>query len=225
MKKNLLIFCLLILPGVVMAQKPKRPLGPPTKAEDRAAILHDQCLHRNTYTAAQRRSFFPFSTAGSVKLISFEFVLYHDAEILDTAGNLINPPMPHDTQEVITPMAPNRFKLNYRKIKEIKQLSAKGLDSLTDILYNVGFTPVKNLTFEIAGHGYSCYEPRNAILFFDAAGNLTQYIELCFMCHRYYLSSRKIRYTADCEQKSDMLKGFFLAQGINYVDPRRQPEN
>jgi hypothetical protein len=99
-------------------------------------------------------------------------------------------------------------------VKEYKDLSSAGIDSLTDILYNVGYTPVKG---EIMGStGPSCYEPQNAILFYDAKGKVTNYIELCFHCHRYLYSSSQTRAIDYCSQKFDMLKRYFSYQGINF---------
>jgi hypothetical protein len=124
-------------------------------------------------------------------------------------------------------MAVNHFTVNYDKIIESKILSKKGIDSLTDILYNVGKTPISKLLLEIADPGAKCYEPRNAILFVNEKGTVTQYIELCFGCNRYFFSSKKIRSMKYCEQKFDLLKAFFSTRGIQYgtILPKRDDEN
>jgi hypothetical protein len=58
----------------------------------------------------------------------------------------------------------------------------------------------------------------------DANGKVTQYIELCFECQRSYLSSRKIKNAIYCEQKYELLKNYFLSQGIKYgtILPKRE---
>ncbi|MGZ3820272.1 MAG: hypothetical protein ACXVB6_06750, partial [Mucilaginibacter sp.] len=179
--KNLTLLFILI-PCLVFGQKKAPAPHPPTIEEDKLADKHNQCFNSSQYNAEQRRAFFPFSTATTVKLISFTF-----------------------GEVVYTPNAINDFAVDYNKVHESKVLSNAGIDSLTDILYNVGFTPVKKIRhkkgaiyeIDVEDPGRMCYEPRNAILFMDADGKVTQYIELCFTCHRYYLSSRNIKYTVN----------------------------
>lgn len=151
-----------------------------------------RCLNSNRFNAKQRRTFVPFNTASSIKLISHE-----------------------SDSNIIIPLSVNHFYADSSLVKESKELTAAGIDSLTDILYNVGYTPVK-LPFQLIDPGRNCYDPRNAILFLNATGQVTHYIEFCFGCQRYYLSSSKIKNTAYCEQKYEMLKQFFLKQGIQY---------
>lgn len=157
---------------------------------------HNQCFNSHKYTEKQRASFFPFNEASTVKLVSFPF---------DT----------RDSINIFTPIAVNNFIVDNDKIIESRILAKKGIDSLTDILYNVGKTPVGKLPMEIYGE-IKCYAPRNAILFINSEGVVTQYIELCFGCQKYYFSSRKIKSMEYCEQKYEMLKQFFLKQGIQY---------
>jgi hypothetical protein len=206
-----LTLLLLLIPCFVYAQKKKSlpPLGPPTPAQERIMEIHDQCYNSHKYTADQRRAFFPFNNAVTIKLVSFS-----------------------DTVRIYTPIAVDNFAVDYSKVIENKVLSSSGIDSLTDILYNVGFTPYSKIPhkkgeiyeLEIADPGAACYEPRNAILFINAEGKVTQYIEICFMCQRYYLSSSKIKYTVYCDRKYDLLKSYFLAQGIKYgtIFPKRE---
>jgi len=82
-------------------------------------------------------------------------------------------------------------------------------------MYNFGFTPVRGAYLQI-DRERACCNPRNAVLFMDANGKVTQYIEFCFECHHYYLSSRKVENAIYCEQKYDLLKSYFLVQGIKY---------
>ncbi|MBD1364056.1 hypothetical protein IDJ77_09570 [Mucilaginibacter sp. ZT4R22] len=184
--------------------------------EEERAERNFQCLHTNRYSAKERRSFFPFANAGKIKLISFEYTEPHDPIIYGSEGKIISgSQVDSDTVAVIAALAPNRFAVNYRKIKEEKTLSGGGIDSLTDILYNVGYTPVKGTFYRIEKE-MSCYEPRNAILFLDSAGNITQYIKFCFQCWKYYYSSSKTKPVEYCEQKYDMLRTFFIKRGVKY---------
>ena len=211
--KNLTLLFILI-PCVVFGQQrktlPPPPGPPPAPSKEQLAWdkKHYSCFNTSQYDAKQRRAFFPFNSATRVKLISF------------------------GTDDVpYQPVAVNNFSIDSTKIKESKVLSFAGIDSLTDIMYNVGFTPMKHKRPRIKGElkeadpRVMCvYQPRNAILFIDSTGKVTQYISICFTCHQYYLSSRKIKYTADCENKYELLKIYFLSQGIKYgtILPKRE---
>ena len=217
MRKTFLLLILLLLSSMVFGQHkklkpPPPPPGPPTKAELAREALHDQCLHTNRYSAKERQAFFPFTAAASIRLISYDGGPQPDHDII--IGDQL--PIPaEDTLQLFSPMGVNKFYINYCQVIELKDLSPRAIDSLTDILYNVGYTPVKDLPFQISV-GYNCYEPRNAILFLDARGNVTQYIEFCFGCKRYYYSSSKTKPIDYCEQKYSMLRSFFFRQGLNY---------
>jgi hypothetical protein len=207
---NKLIFLLLLVPCLTFAQRSK--LSPPvwrepTKKEYALMEKHNQCFNSHKYSEKQRASFFPFNEASIVKLVSFPFD-------------------PRDSINIFTPIAVNHFTVDDDKIIESRILSKKGIDSLTDILYNVGKTPVGKLRVETFAE-LKCYSPRNAILFINKEGMVTQYIELCFECQKYYFSSRKIKSMEYCEQKYEMLKQFFLKQGIQYgtLLPNRNDEN
>ena len=167
----LIILIALIWPCQLSGQSKKRvlsPPGPPSKKEEALAEKHNRCFHQNIYNSRQRRAFFPFNKADTIKLISFE------AEL--GPKDLNDDSTTHDTVPILVPIAKDQFSVNSQKVKEAKILTTRGINSLTDILYNVGFTPVKNLSFEISDLGARCYEPRNAILFIDGKGNVTQYM-------------------------------------------------
>ena len=220
MKRSLFIIFLL-LPCLLFGQNrrrpPKPPLRPPTKEENALAEKHEQCFNSQKYNALQRRNFVPFNKAATVKLISFEVDNGPNQPVYDVNGkNMEADTIKRDTVSVLTPMAKNNFFLNLRKVKEIKTLTAADVDALTDIMYNIGETPVKGDFLEIADPGYSCYNPRNAILFLNINGQITHYIEICFECHRYYFSSSKIRSMPYCAQKMDLLKRLFLKKGIRF---------
>ncbi|MBD1387604.1 hypothetical protein IDJ75_20130 [Mucilaginibacter rigui] len=227
MKRTLLLLLFaLVFPSLSFAQKQSRlpaPLPHPfTKEENVFAEKHSQCFHQNKYNAKQRRAFFPFSGAVTIKLISYQAEIFGpDAVIYGEKGKIISgDKSERDTVSVLTAMAKNKYYLNFRKIKEIKTLNVAGIDSLTDILYNVGYTPVKKPTFTII-NGASCYEPRNAVLFIDSKGNVTQYLEVCFSCMHHFWSSSKVAEIEYCDNKYELLRKYFLSQGIKYgADPK-----
>jgi hypothetical protein len=196
-----LVFLLLLAPCITFGQYHKlvkyrnSNIGVEVKGKEfKLAKAYCTCFNKPKYSTNQRLDFFPFNKAATVKLISFA--------------------IPLDTP-IYTALAPSRYVLNQKSVIESKLLSISAVDSLTDILYNVGYSPIK-LNFKLVSTGYGCYSPRNAILFLDSNGEINEYIELCFDCEKYYLSSAKIKNTEYCEQKYDMLKAFFLSQGIKY---------
>ncbi|MEZ2336608.1 hypothetical protein AB6735_13290 [Mucilaginibacter sp. RCC_168] len=185
---NKLFFLFFLIPAIAFGQK-KLP-GPPTKEDEEIAERNYQCLNHHKYNATQRRTLFPFNTAKSIILISF-----------------------NDTKADINYLPVKNHVLISGKVRERKILSKTGIDSLTDILFNVGYTS-HNGPLEIADPGANCYNPRNAILFMDNNERVAQYIEYCFQCQHNRLSSKNIKDIEYCEQKYDILKTFFLSQGI-----------
>jgi hypothetical protein len=216
----LLIFIAILLPCLLFGQSKKHrlpPPSPPSKKDWALAEKHNKCFHQNKYSATQRRAFFPFSTADTIKLISFEAPYTPNDSIYEDNGKLIIvPPIIKDSIPLISPMAKNSFALNSRKVKEIKTLTIAGVNSLTNILYNYGYTPVKNLGLEIADPGANCYDPRNAILFIDGKGKVTQYLEICFGCQHHFWSSSKVTDIEYCDNKYELLRKYFIAQGVRY---------
>jgi hypothetical protein len=210
MKNLTLLF--IVIPCIVFGQQKKKlppppgPPPPPIKEQMAWDKKHYSCFNTSKYDVRQRRAFFPFNSAARVKLISFS------------------------TEDIpYRPVAVSHFSIDSTKVKESKLLSPAGIDSLTDIMYNVGFTPMKHKRPRIKGEleeadpPVMCiYQPRNAILFIDSTGKVTQYISICFECDLYYLSSRKIKYTVNCEDKYGLLRSYFLFQGIQYGTKREE---
>jgi hypothetical protein len=222
----LLLLFALIFPCLLFGQSKKRLFlpapGPPTKKQEVLAEKHNQCLHQNKFSAAKRRAFFPFRNAYTIKLISFEAEVAPNQPIYNDSGNnMEDDTTKRDTIPVFTAITKDNFSLNFKKVKEIKTITIGAINSLTDILYNIGFTPVKNLTFETFDLGAKCYEPRNAVLFIDKKGNISQYLEICFGCQHHFWSSSKVEDVEYCDNKYELLRKYFLAQGIKYgTDPK-----
>jgi hypothetical protein len=219
MRQVLLLTTLLLFACFAFGQKkqlpPPGPPKPPTKAENARWEKHDRCSYLYRYSAKQRRGFYPFGAATSIRLISFE------ESWLWYGRSRTNVAIPaEDTLRTFSPMDANKFYINYCQVKEYKDLSEAGIDSLTDMVYNVGYTPVKNLGVPTIRE-LQCYEPRNAILFLDAKGKVTQYIKFCFKCRKYYYSSAKTKPVEYCEQKYDMIAALFLKQGVKYGAKKR----
>jgi adenylate cyclase class IV len=97
------------------------------------------------------------------------------------------------------------------KMSEIKVLTLPQIDTLTDIMYNVGFGGVILLVKENA-----CYQPRNAILFLDNTDKIFAYIEICFGCQHTEMSDKRIDIGDICNQKFEMIKKLFSNARIKY---------
>ncbi|MFA6246387.1 MAG: hypothetical protein WC615_05565 [Mucilaginibacter sp.] len=211
--KRYLIILLLILPCIALAQRKKHFEAPRVRHYYEG---YNDCSYQYRFNANERRTFFPFSKAVNVRLISYhegENVLIHITEP-GTISALDDIPA-EDTMQVFSPMAKGNFFINYCRVIEMRDLSKRAIDSLTDIMYNVARKPIK-LPDDYANPGVKCYMPANAILFMDSKGKVTEYIEICFHCHKYYYSSSQTHEIDYCDQKWDMLKSFFVSQGQKF---------
>ena len=164
-----------------------RPL---TERENEKDKRNQNCVYTKKYSNIQRLQFYPFNKATEIKLVSFD---KPDSVIM--GGEL---PMKNGV-------------VDYSRLKEIKTIDKSQIDTLTDILFNRGY----------GGTFYSfsestCYNPRNAILFVDSKGKTIGFIEICFECAGYRLSSKKIKAGNFCNQKYDYLKDFFATNGITF---------
>lgn len=211
-----LTFVIALLPSVVAGQD-KVSKRPKVLTEKDVQLSHryGMCLDKNTYTLAQRLKLFPFDKGVKIELISYDGATPNSPITIDTEPK----PIPaEDTMAIFTPMAPNRYHVNYHRIIEKRELTPGGVDSLTDILFNVGFLSKK--TYDYPDPKCSCYSPENAILFMNNKGEVIQYVELCFNCEKYYCSSSKIMLGEFCTQKFGILKALFRNQGLKYGTER-----
>jgi hypothetical protein len=153
------------------------------------------CLHRNKYTLTERLAFYPFNKAEKIQLLSYDIQPGFNGPDGAIKNKL---PILHDT-------------ICYSLLKETTALSKSDIDSLTDILFNVGYKGAIHIDSE-----NMCFVPRNAIIFIDSAGNAFAYVEICFHCSRYESSNDNIQLGEFCNQKFNLLKSFFIKQGIKF---------
>lgn len=151
-----------------------------------------ECKVTNKYSAVDRLKNYPFGVAAEVRLVSF----------------LYKP----DSMVVEYSLPEKEGKVDLAKMTETITLDKTKIDSLTHILFNVGYRG-RILTSSVV----SCYSPRNAILFIDSTGQVFEFIELCFDCSKFRLSSSKIKTGEFCSQKYDIIKAFFVSQGIEKI--------
>ncbi len=171
-------------------------LGEPrsmTRKEEITDSVNEHCIHRNKINSKQRINNFPFNQAKEVRLVSFK----------KRYGIGLALPMKNK-------------KVDLSKLSESFTLDKINTDSLTDILYNTGY---KGLFYSFSD---GCYEPRNAILFIDSLGQSFAFIELCFQCDGFRLSSKKVKAGQFCNEKYELLKSFFIKNrivyGTRYID-------
>jgi hypothetical protein len=94
---------------------------------------------------------------------------------------------------------------------EVKQLTQKQINNLTNIVYN---TDYKVIDVFNAADGSGCFNPRNALIFYDKRGKIFDYMEICFECHDFYSKSGRFEIGTLCNQKYDLLRKFFIAVGV-----------
>lgn len=186
--------CILFVPALAQRSKRATVYKAPTPLEVLSNDIATECLFTNKYSKLQRLQFYPFNKAAKVVLIAFE-------------------------EGQNTPVK-NKI-IDNKKVLEQIILTATQTDSLTSLLYNVGFTPVK--TAHPFNVGANCYEPRNAILFLDAKGRAFEYLEICFGCQQTKRSSPLIKEGEYCSTKFDLLRKFFIMSGIKYGTSTHQP--
>ncbi|MGZ3898502.1 MAG: hypothetical protein ACXVLT_01640 [Flavisolibacter sp.] len=196
MTKLLVLLSLLFVYAIAQAQlKPLDIKHSATKSQKIQSDANLHCKTHNRYSTAQRRGFYPFSKAGRIELISYN---WPDSVVM--GGEV--------------PLKGEQLDATY--VKEVKVLSGTQIDSLTQILYNVGYKGYFFTEVDI-----KCYDPRNAIVFLDVSGKLLGFIELCFKCQKFRLSSQKIRTGDFCYEKYELLKTFFSSVGIEYGTQER----
>ena len=191
--RHLLLFTFLLIASSAFAQPKKRlpppPPRPPSKREDMLWEKSQKCFYSNKYSITQRSQIYPFNKAVKVMLISFNE----------------NHRIPVNNRVMTDSLILERVIIN-----------SKQTDSLTSILYNIGYTPVsKKYRYEIVNQS-GCYEPRNGIVFINAAGEAFEYIEICFQCRGTRTSSEAVQQGEFCSTKFDLIRKFFLDAGIKY---------
>lgn len=174
-------------------------------------IYYNDCVFTHKYTIAQRLKKYPFSNAAKVLAVSYDGGPEPNYDI-NINGDTINPL----TNEKVVNFKRHGllFKndtLDYACSFELKQLTSKQVNRLTNVLFN---TNIK-IPNDSADPGHNCFNPRNAFIFFDKNGKVFDYIEICFECERTESKSGKI-YLGPCNQKFDMVKKFFIDLGIKY---------
>lgn len=161
---------------------PPRPGGYP-KSVLKIEKQNHKCVNLPKKSFSTILKKYPFNKAAKIQFVSFK-------------GNKL--PAENDT-------------ICVSKLFEVKTLTLPQVDSLTNIMYNIGFGGTILIVEEMA-----CYNPRNAILFIDNSDRVFEYIEICFECEQTVSSSDKIDFGEVCNEKFKLIKKQFLNAGIIY---------
>ena len=183
--KTILLHIFLIVSTSCLAQR--KPLSP------LSGLPKNTRTNSVKFSLQKRISFYPFNKSSQIKIVSFGLQLDSNQRKDESNYKL---PMLNDT-------------ICFSKIDEIKTLTLKQIDTLTDIMYN------ECSRWSITeSHEAGCYFPRNAILFFDKNGKVFEYIEICFECSVIETSNPKITNPDLCSYMYRHLETFFNRIGI-----------
>jgi len=165
-------------------------------AQVSAGKTRNDCARTSNKSFSVRLKNYPFNLAAKVLAVSF-------------VG--LEPVRPGDTGYVNKGDPRENDSICYSKLKEIKALSLPQVDRITDILYNYGFPgPSHQVTQAM------CFMPHNAILFIDKDGKTFAYIDICFLCEKAEMSSKRISLGDMCNGKFELIRIFFEQAGIEY---------
>jgi len=176
------------------------------KAEKAHKDSHDYCAFTQKYSIQKRLKFYPFSKAVKIVAVSYKCEFPPD-DLPDTLSKKLNDTIFDAGLHI------NNGRLNQTSIKEIRYLNPSQINKLTNIIYNTDFK-VQIVFNSIIGS--ACYDPRNALLFYDKDGKVFDALEICFQCRESHSISDRITVGTLCTQKYELLRRFFLSLGINY---------
>lgn len=169
---------------------------------------YDYCTFTSRYTIKQRLKKYPFSKAVKILAISYPALDVPNEEVIIDGDSLKHIVPPHNIGLHVI-----KDSLDFCNLLEVKILDQIQINRLTNIIYNTDFK--KKMGFSQTG-GASCYEPRNAFIFFDRQGKVYDYLEICFGCQHYSSKSDKLDIGQLCTQKYEILRRYFKSMGINY---------
>ena len=158
------------------------------------------------YSLSERSNFYPFNITSKVVIVSFD----KQVKKIDSSdwrfGKSAYKGYAGDVKYGL-PFLNDTIRLS--KLIQSKILSNNQVDSLTDILYNTCYRWTIIETSKAM-----CYLPHNAILFFDKNDRVIDYIEICFDCHQFKYSNKKIERFEQCDFAVLELKKYFRDMGL-----------
>nr|WP_121272531.1 hypothetical protein [Pedobacter schmidteae] len=193
------LFTVVAFAQSVGKQKSKSKKNDPALNLDHINEAFSDCAFTNKYSPAQRLSKYPFSKAVKILAVSYK---YGGIEFEDEIDSI--PTTGLHVKDGI---------LNTTTLIEMKQLTAKQIDQLSNLIFNTGYKKQGEVYVESTGR---CFEPRNAFVFFDSAGKVFDYFQVCFGCKQSHSQSDRINIGVNCTQKYKMFSDYFKSVGIKY---------
>ena len=203
---KILITILLFLSVNLFAQKKTPP--PPIPSAKKTS---NKNLNYKPILLDKRLKKFPFKNATKIEIISFNLETDEetDVPILISRDTIIenNSKKENSSFVILSTLVAQK---NLEGVNQRKTLTLNAIDNLTAILYN---TCSK---YNLSSYSKSgCYNPRNAILFYNEAGEIYEYLEICFECRQMLAEPQKIPELQDyCNVAFTDLKAFFTKNGI-----------
>ncbi|GEM_PF-1726841 len=160
-------------------------------SEDVPEVEYDYrmpCTHFGKLSLKQRLAQYPFNKAKSVMLVSF------------TDNSILYPNHEQHKQSILA----------LDNIEHKKVLTAADIDTLSDLLFNVGFDTKDIFKMELS----ACPGHKNAIIFLDDKGRPFDYIGVYFGCDAMEYDINKVGFPVYCDEKYEMLSRFFSKRGI-----------
>jgi hypothetical protein len=183
------------------------------KAEKAHKHYYDDCAFVNKYSLSQRLKKYPFSKAAKIVAVSYrwdspkaDIVLINDSTHGDSSHKTVDTAFEAGLHV-------NKGVLNHSSLKETKILNQSQINRLTNIIYNTDFKV--HDVFNTSKEG-ACFNPRNALLFYDRNGKIFDYMEICFECLGSYSKSDRFTVGTQCSQKYELLRKFFMSLGVKY---------
>jgi hypothetical protein len=210
MKTFLLI--LLIFSFLFCAAQNKSEQFPPlpTEKEIQQKLKDERCVFRRKYSDIQLKSQFPFNQAGTIKLVSFETKKEEEMGIIHKFFHFDSGYQYHL----------HSTRIDTNNWKETVILDTTKYRSLANLMFNYGPFKVSNLGIDWE---MQCYQPRNAIVFYDKSNEIIAVIEICFECEKMQFFPKTFELDYDCTDKFELFRKFFLQNRIKYgATPGRQ---
>ncbi|MBS1526778.1 MAG: hypothetical protein JST19_14060 [Bacteroidetes bacterium] len=170
-------------------------------------LYYNDCVFTHRYTVIQRLGKYPFNKAVKILAISYNGEPDPNDDV-KTIGDTTTPrkEKPHG-------LFFHNDTLDLSNIFEIKQLTAEQVAKLTNIMFN---TKARIPNYH-PDPGRKCFEPRDALIFYDKKGKVFDYMEICFECMMYESKSNKLFLTSVyCNQQFDLIKKFLISLGIQF---------
>ncbi len=168
-----------------------------------------ECGWYGKKSIVERDKMFPFSEAKKVLLISFptQREIYQEKLSNENKYKILKSfSLDRDTIPTVY------------EATEIVEIQKNEIDKLSNLLFNF---KIKKLPKRYSLTFINCYQPRNAILFFDENDVIISSLEICFQCLQAYLSPdeyeiNKLVNIESCSERMNFLKDLFKSNGIKY---------